>query len=581
MGTCIEKIPHSCGTSDGLQVFEDENGLVSGWCFPCAAAGRPGLVPDPYGDMDPPLKSKRPKKSPEQIQAELDTIKKLGFHAVPERTSNTSDMVKFMKILKTFRVRVGLSEQDGKAPAYVYFPITKGGSLTGYKVRVLGTKTMWTVGASKGCDPFGWEVAKRSGARLLVITEGEFDAVAGVVIANKHTNEGYEDHKPAFISVTKGAAFAKAEIQGWMSMLRERFDEVAISFDDDEPGQAATRAVVALFPEIKVVTLPEKDLNECLLKGRSKAAYKAFKWSAKTKKISRIIFGEDIHEEARKPAEWGQLTWPWPGMNELTRGISYGCTYYIGSGTKMGKSEVVNALGAHFIEHDGVKVFMAKPEEANNKTYKMMASKLTGKIFHDPKRDFDEKAYDRAGLILNGNLALLNLYQTMSWEDLEKDIQEAVVNWGAKAVFIDPLTPLTNGMAASAANEKLQEITGGLSVMSKDLEFASFIFCHLKAPDGSMSHEKREKEYALGNYTGFMNCPHEFGGKIFSSQFTGGRSMMRSCNYMFGLEGNKDEKIPENLKDMRRFVICEDREYGEVGGVDLFWNRETGLFKEV
>jgi len=72
---------------------------------------------------------------------------------------------------------------------------------------------------------------------------------------------------------------------------------------------------------------------------------------------------------------------------------------------KMGKSEFRNEIAAHFIKNHGVKVFMASPEEANSKTYKLLAGKLEGKIFHDPEKEFDYDAYDRAGKLLRPNLA--------------------------------------------------------------------------------------------------------------------------------------------------------------------------------
>ena len=52
---------------------------------------------------------------------------------------------------------------------------------------------------------------------------------------------------------------------------------------------------------------------------------------------------------AREPAKWGELSWPWQTLQELTRGIRYGETYFIGAGVKMGKSELLNAIAAHFI----------------------------------------------------------------------------------------------------------------------------------------------------------------------------------------------------------------------------------------
>ena len=271
------------------------------------------------------------------------------------------------------------------------------------------------------------------------------------------------------------------------------------------------------------------------------------------------MWGSDLHEAGRQEAEWG-VSWPWPSLTDLTRGIRTGETYYIGAGVKMGKSEVVNALAAHFITEHKWKVFMAKPEEANRKTYQMVVGKVAGRIFHDPKIEFVYKAYDKASPVVGDNLCMVNLYQHLGWETLATDIRAAANN-GCKAIFIDPITNLTVGLSSGDANEKLIEISVELSAMAKDLDVAIFIFCHLKAPDNGP--------------------PHERGGSVQSYQFSGSRAMMRSCNYMIGIEGDKSPELEEADRNVRTLVVLEDREFGSTGRIPLRWEKTTGLFTEL
>lgn len=246
----------------------------------------------------------------------------------------------------------------------------------------------------------------------------------------------------------------------------------------------------------------------------------------------------------------------------------------------MGKSEIVNSLAAHFIHKHHVKVFLAKPEENIKKTYKLVAGKMVGKVFHDPKVEFDEEAYLRAKHLIGDKLMLLDSFQHLGWKTLSMDIREAAGE-GAKAVFIDPITNLTNGMDPGEANTMLQEISQDLSVMAADLEIAVFIFCHLKAHEGNISKEARQKKYADGIYHRLGNCPHELGGDIYSAQFAGSRAMMRSCHYMIGIEGNKDEELDPYIRRQRWLKILEDREFGETGSFGLSWNPITQIFKEI
>lgn len=568
-GECLDKLPHSCGTKKGLQVFAGENGNVDGYCFACAT-----YVPNPYGEERSNESLPAPKvKSEQEKKEELLEVGTYPSLDVPSRKLRGD-------LLELFGVKTSLSEEDGKTPTAMYYPYYKDGKLIGYRIRTLGDKKFWCVGSTKDADLFGWERAKASGAKRLIITEGEDDAMALTRILERYTKTEYRDYMPAVVSLTHGSGSAKRDLARFKSEIGKYFREVALCFDNDVAGEKAVKEAKLVLPNALTITLPGKDAQECLANGNSKAAFNAVQFKASEVKTTKLIFGDSLHEEGRKSPTWGDLTWPWDHLNKVTRGIRYGETIYIGAGVKMGKSEIVNALGAHFIKVHDIKVFMCKPEEANVKSYKLLASKLVGSIFHDPSRDFDFEAYDKAGEILKGKLAMVNLYQHLGWESLKSDIISAV-EWGAKAVFIDPITNLTNGDNAGDANSKLQEIAQELSSMAMDYNIVIFIFCHLKAPEGSVTKEKREKFYHDGKYIGLGNCPHEMGGDIYSSQFAGSRAMMRSCNLMLGLEGNKDSEIPEEARNMRNIKLLEDREFGETGVFPLYWDKKTSLFKEM
>lgn len=568
-GICLDKLPHSCGTKRGLQVFADEDGGVSGYCFACAT-----FVKEPYGE--PRLASDLPTpkvKTEEEIKEELHEIATYPTVSIESRKLRSD-------VLELFGVRTSLSETDGKTPTAAYYPYTKGGKVTGFRIKSLdGSKKFYSVGDLKDVDLFGWDLALKSGAKRLIITEGEDDAIALTKIIEKNTREQYKDYMPAVVSLTHGSMSAKKCLTRAKNDINRHFKEVVLCFDQDEPGEKAVREAKLVLPQAQVANLPLKDAQECLAQGRSKAAYNAVTFNIQEVKNTKLVFGSDLHQEARKEPSWGDLTWPWDKLNQTTRGIRFGETIYMGAGVKMGKSEVVNALAAHFIKEHDVKVFMAKPEESNVKSYKLLAGKVVGRVFHDPKREFDYEAYDKAGEILNDKVAMVNLYQHLGWETLKSDIISAV-EWGAKVVFIDPITNLTNGENAGDANSKLQEIAQELAAMAMDYKIVIFIFCHLKAPEGNITKEKREKFYHDGKYIGLGNCPHEYGGDIYSSQFAGSRAMMRSCNLMIGIEGNKDDELSEEIRNVRHVKLLEDREFGETGTFPIFWNRDSGLFKE-
>lgn len=549
MSHCVEKLPHECGSSDGLQVFETD-GKYDGYCFACGT-----YVPDPYKDKPKTFSPPKFSKSAEQVRQEIAEIE----HDYP--TLDLEDRRLNAESLSHFGVKVGVSEFDGSTVCTHYYPYRdKSGGLLGYKVRGVAEKRFWAIGTTKKAAPFGWHEALASGGKRLFITEGELDAIAvyQALVANAKGGK-WEHLVPAVISLVNGAQSAAATVAEYLSDITHHFKEVVLVFDQDDPGQTAVTEVLKVLPTAMVARLPAKDANACLIEGRAKALTNSLLFKAEAPKNTRIIFGSSLHEAGRKQAEWG-FSWPWKQFNDLTRGIRLGETIYLGAGVKMGKSELVNALADHLIREHKWKVFLAKPEEANRKSYQMLCGKAAGKIFHDPNIPFDFDAYDKASKEIGDNAMFLDLYQHMGWDALKADILMAV-HLGCQAIFIDPITNLVNGANAADQNTKLQEIAQELAAMAKDLNIVIFIFCHLKAPDSGDSHER--------------------GGRVLSHQFAGSRAMMRSCNMMIGLEGNKDPELSPEKRNVRKLVLLEDREFGASGEVSLYWNDRTGLFSEI
>lgn len=548
-GKCVEKLPHSCGSRRGLQVFQKGDGSYDGFCFSCGT-----VVTDPYKDKPEGYKPAYNPKTDEEIQEEIDEVKEFQTVALKDRGLSKES-------LEHFGIKIGLSEVDGVTPTSHFYPYYKGDELKGFKCRVIEGKKFFSIGSVKDVDLFGWHQAVLSGGKKLFVTEGEMDAVALYQIfraVNKGTK--YESNIPAIVSLAHGSGSAVKELLKHREMIFMHFKEIVLVFDQDKPGEEAVEAVLKVFPEgVSVAHLPRKDANQCLLEGVSKAAYNAVAFNSVKPKNTRLVLADSLFEEAKIAPTIG-APWPWEAVTKKTRGIRLGETIYIGAAQKMGKSEIVNTLAAHFIKELGWPVLLAKPEESNKKSVKLVAGKIVGKIFHDPNVPFDEESYDEACDLMRNKLFLINLYQHLGWETLKADIRAAAME-GCKAIFIDPITNLTNGMSAADANTRLQEIAQELSAMALDLNVVIFIFCHLRNPDSGP--------------------PHERGGEVLSSQFAGSRAMARSCNLMFGLEGNRDPHLNPEERNVRTLVLLEDREFGEVGRFKLYWDRATSLFNEI
>jgi twinkle protein len=547
--SCIEKLPHEkCGSGDGLQVFE-EDGVYTGYCFACGT-----YIPYPYWDKPADYKPKTFNRSDEEIEEDLTEIRdRWGVLDLPERAL-------MWPYLDYFNVKVGVSQADGETPESVAFPYGD----NGYKMRLLDHKKMWFLGTRPDeLDPtrlFGWQQAVDNGGRKLFITEGEFDAVALFqTLKEQAIGTDYEHINPAVVSIPDGAGSAVKTLSVLLKHIHHHFKEVALVFDMDDAGREAAEDVIKkVCPQWTVAQLPAKDVNACLLEGRERACKSAVLFKASSPKNTRILLGSQFTEQAMAKPEMGK-PWPWEGLTEATRGRRRGETLYFGAGVKMGKSELVNAIGADIIARQDSPVLFIKPEESPVKTYQLLVGKVANRIFHDPTVPFDEEAYLAAEPRVRDKALITDIYQFAGWDTVRQDIVHAV-SLGVKDVMIDPITCFTNQMSSAAANEHLVSLSAELSVLAKDLDFTAYIFCHLKAPEGT---------------------PHERGGSVLSTQFAGSRAMMRTCNYMIGLEGNKDPELPLEERNIRTLVLLEDREFGITARIPLYWDHKTGAFNEV
>ena len=436
-----------------------------------------------------------------------------------------------------------------------------------YKVSVLRDKTTSSTQNGYKKIPYSGRVMclqVPSGMLLVrqnnsISVSGNCDAVAlWAMIQRTQKGTQWEGTGPAVISIKNGASSAARDISAKLPDLRKHFSEIVLVFDTDDAGKRAVEEVLKIAPDIMSVTLPCKDANECLIKGHIKAAVNACLFRAEKPKNSRLVQSSTLLEAASTPPIMG-LSTPYTGLTKLIRGMRTGETWYFGAGTKMGKSSLVNEFIRHFILEHGWKVFAAKPEESNIKTIQLVAGVIANKIFHDPEVAFDKGAFDAAASQIGDNLMLLNCYQHLGWDTLRADIRAAATE-GAKLVIIDPITNLTVGMNSAEANTQLVEIATELATISMDLDILTLIFCHLKAPDSGPSHER--------------------GGEVLSTQFAGSRAMMRACHGMVGMEGNKDPDLPERERNRRTLVLLEDRNFGQVGRIQLQYDTQTGRLVE-
>jgi 5S rRNA maturation endonuclease (ribonuclease M5) len=544
MSTVVDRLPHSCGSSKGLNVFEnEEDNTYSGYCFACRT-----YVPDPYGTMPPDYKPNPQKKTPEEIERELKAIEKLPKLALVDRGLPVQASVHF-------GVTVALSESDGQTITAHHYPYTMNGVIKGFKVRLVQNKRFFCVGSIASCEPFGWTQALKSAphSAKLFITEGETDAMALWQALYEKTGKSM-----SVISVPSGASSAK-KIYPYIAEIKRSFKNVVLVGDQDEAGAMLATELGKMFPEILVAKFTLKDANDMYREGRGQELVKAAMWDAQPPTSGKSVRSSDIWHLAEYTPEHG-IPWVWDTLTAKTRGIRRGEVYYFGGAPKIGKSVVVNEIATHLIKTAGTPVFLVKPEESMGGTLKRLAGTAVDRVFYDPNIPFSMDDFNLGKSIIGSNAIIYDTYQDVKWEEVKQEIRYNVTVLGCKDVILDPLTCFTVGISSAEANDTLIKIASELATLAKDLEFTAYCFCHLNNPQSGL--------------------PHDRGGKVLSSQFAGSRAMARFCHLMIGIEGNKDPELPDEERNTRKLVILEDRNFGESAIIPLYYNKDTGRLLE-
>lgn len=161
---------------------------------------------------------------------------------------------------KTFEVASGKVWNGERELDALVLPYKRDGELIQVKristERPNGKKVIMAEG---DCEPclYGWHALDPL-VRAVVLCEGEIDCMT------------YTQYGISALSVPFGGG--KGAKQQWIEFEfhnLDRFDEIWLSMDSDEVGQQAAREIASRLGEhrCRMVTLPHKDINECLMAG--------------------------------------------------------------------------------------------------------------------------------------------------------------------------------------------------------------------------------------------------------------------------------------------------------------------------
>ena len=237
-------------------------------------------------------------------------------------------------IVDLFKVRMSVNE-DGKPEAH-YYPYTRDGKITAYKVRQL-PKDFSVVGDFKNVELFGQSTC--GGGKTLVVTEGEIDAMA--------VAEAFKQHYGRIFPVVSIPSASGTNVLLAQREWIRNFESVVILFDQDEAGKTAAEKAAKIIglERCKIGTMQQKDASETLIEGGHAAVLSSI-WNAKPWSPAGIMYGDSIWDAFMERQSVESIPYPacLDGLNQKLKGIRHGEITLFTSGTGSGKSTVIKEI---------------------------------------------------------------------------------------------------------------------------------------------------------------------------------------------------------------------------------------------
>lgn len=516
----------ACGSSDALARYSDGHGV----CFKCGA-----YEPSVGGPAEPRTRTRSTKVS----DLMTGEVKGLASRGINEKTC------------EKWGYKVGTytgPDEEFRGQRCQIAPLYKDGKVVAQKLRFAGKKFK-VVGDAKDLPLYGQHLW-RDGGKMVVVTEGEIDALSVSQLQN---------NKWPVVSIPIGSNAAAKSVGTNLDFLMG-FEKVVFMLDNDEAGIKAAHEAAAVLPPGKayIASLPLKDANDMLKAGRGAEVIDAI-WGAKAWRPDGIVNAADLWDLIEDDTPTQTWDYPWAFMNEDDNGLRKRELVVLTAGSGTGKSQVCREIAHHLIK-SGERVGYVALEEGLKKSVlglmsieaNMILKKKSNKV---PK---DERLRLFNAVTAGDSLYLYDHFGSVDSENLLSRLRYLAKGVGCGWIVLDHISIVVSGMDDGDERRLIDNLMTKLRSLVEETGVGLLLVSHLKRPQGNKGHEE---------------------GAITSlGQLRGSHSIAQLADVVLGYE--RDQQDPE-FKDVMTVRRLKDREDGETGVVGyLKYVRETGRLIE-
>lgn len=426
----------------------------------------------------------------------------------------------------------------------------KNKELVAQKLRTPNKEFKW-IGESKDILLFGQQIF-RDGDRRLVITEGEIDAltVSQYVFQNKY----------AVVSIPMGVASAKKHVLNNIEWV-EKFDEVIICFDNDEPGQKAAQEVASIITpgKAKIARLSGKDPSELVQEGRSKELISCI-YDASVYRPDGIIQGQDTWDIFIKEDTFSTSYYPYNGLNQYTNGIRSSEIITVTAGSGIGKSQLCREIAYNLIKQGKTIGYIALEEDVKRSITGLIALDLD-KQLHKPevRALVPEEELRKSWEKISKQVYFYDHWGSTETDNLLAKIKYLNQACGCTHIFLDHISIVVSGIDDGDERRIIDNMMTKLRSLTQQLGLSLIVVSHLKRLEGNRDHVDGVRT-SLGH-------------------LRGSAAIAQLSDMVIGCERNQQSEENPHLMTIR---ILKNRFTGQTGvACQLQFNQESGRLYEL
>ena len=516
----------NCGSKDNLAVYSDGHAF----CFGCSYR------------VPAPTETKHKRKSYYSSKPVTQPLIKFVQHKELPHRKITEETAKFFNY--------GYAEQNGERVQVATYEDQLGRPVAQH-LRLKGPKgkTFRWVGDCKNVQLWGQKLWRQHGSYgniFAVITEGEIDAMSISQV---------QGNKFPVVSLPSGAQSANKYLAANLKWLNQ-FAKIVLCFDSDEPGIQAAEKAIEILPAGKaaICRLPRKDANEMLLAGEGEEL-KSLLWKATPVRPDSILNANDLWEELTKEGASSVCPFPYPMLDQFTRGFRKSQMITICAGSGTGESSLCRELAHHFLKNKLTVGYIALEESVQRTMQGILGIELNKPLHLEEQIEEVEglkSAFDK--LFGTEKLFLYDHFGSMEPDRLIEQIQYMATAEGVDVVILDHLTIVISGLADVDERRAIDITCTKLRQVVESTGVAIILVSHLRRPQG---------------------VSHEQGSQVSTSDLRGSSAILQLSDLCISAERNQQGDPAERSEMQLR--ILKNRHTGSTGPIDkLLYDENTG-----